>query len=847
MSSEAVTTFLAQLRAAQLLDAAQLAEAERLGQAANRPAELAGELVRRGWLTPYQANQIARGRGLELTLGSYVVLEPLAVGGMGQVVKARHRYLHRHVALKLIRHDQRDSPDTVQRFQREVRLLAELRHRHIVQAHDAGFVGDTWFLAMELLEGTDLESLVRRHGPLPVDQACEYARQAALGLQHAHERGLVHRDIKPSNLFLTAEGIKLLDLGLARPQALADGEAAGLTRANAVMGTPDYLAPEQALDPRRADARSDLYALGCTLYFLLAGRPPFPEGTLAQKLLFHQQQRPEPIQVLRPDVPAALAELLDRLTAKAPQDRPAGAAEVAARLAPFAAAVPDGALRAVPVGVPPASPTPSGARTPPIAAAPSLAQSPAAAPERGFTLMAEDPAGPAQAAPSLVQSRAAVPERGFTLMAEDPVRLTQVGPPAQPTALMPDGSVPPSAVLPVAQVVPSPRPFPWIWVAAGGGFAVALGVVLVVLLSGGPPLRVEQAQAPAEPKKKEAGAKVNVAEVKAKEKEAVPAAASTLFPKGPVRFLSELPPHDVRAGPWPFRTGDNGNGQAIRVGGVPSPHGLGMHPPAAPGSASVRYHLNGEAALFKATVAINDTTNWCWSPATFTVLGDGKELWQSRMIGPSSRSQECQVVVKGVNWLELRVQVVNGNTGVHAVWFEPRLLQKFDAPDEVAALAAKRLTPTEIFGFPAGDNYEDVAPDGGLLIGFDVGMGKWGNGDIVNSVRPIFRTAKGEVRGKQHGNHTGPVVTVKAKEGYAVGAVTVRAVLMTDGLRVTFMRVSGKALDPSQSYQSDPLGSLTTSSNRVQTLGGGGAPVAGICGRANDVSRALGLMLPPKE
>src|SRR6516225_7422307 len=174
MSTTVVATFLAQLRQAQILDEAQLAEVDRLGQTASRPAEVAAELVRRGWLTTYQANQVARGSGAELVLGSYIVLEPLASGGMGRLVKARHRYLHQLRALKLIRHDHRDSADTVQRFQREVRFLAELRHPHIVQAYDAGNLGATWFLAMELLEGIDLDRLVRERGPLPVGQACAY-------------------------------------------------------------------------------------------------------------------------------------------------------------------------------------------------------------------------------------------------------------------------------------------------------------------------------------------------------------------------------------------------------------------------------------------------------------------------------------------------------------------------------------------------------------------------------------------------------------------------------------------------------------------------------------------------
>src|SRR5436305_13844171 len=166
MSNDPVLDSVQQLPQSQLLDATQLDEVERLRSAAPRPAQLASELVRRGWLTPHQANQVAMGRGASLVLGSYIVLEPIGGGGMGQVVKARHRYMQRNVALKLIRQDQRNSADVLERFQRETRLLAELRHPHIVQAYDAGQAGDVWFLAMELLEGTDLAGLVHQRGRL---------------------------------------------------------------------------------------------------------------------------------------------------------------------------------------------------------------------------------------------------------------------------------------------------------------------------------------------------------------------------------------------------------------------------------------------------------------------------------------------------------------------------------------------------------------------------------------------------------------------------------------------------------------------------------------------------------
>ncbi len=219
---------------------------------------------------------------------------------------------------------------------------------------------------------------------------------------------------------------------------------------------------------------------------------------------------------------------------------------------------------------------------------------------------------------------------------------------------------------------PSRRRLPWHWVAGAAAGVLVLGVVLALVFSGGWPPNLEQ--------------KAQVVPNKKGPPEKAGPPPSRLFPNGQVRFLSELPEFDVRPGEWPFKKGDIGDGKPIKVGGVPSPHGLGMHPPMAtfrnPPYAAVKYRLEKEAELLKATVAVDDSTQWCWSPATFTVLGDGKELWKSGEIAHNhARSQECQVVVKGVDVLELRVQVLNGNKGVHAVWVEPRVLQKFDSPD----------------------------------------------------------------------------------------------------------------------------------------------------------------------
>jgi uncharacterized protein (TIGR03067 family) len=281
----------------------------------------------------------------------YRVRELLGVGGMGAVYRAEHLLMERPVALKVINRSLTDRPALVERFRREVKAAARLAHPNIVTAFDAEQAGDTHFLVMEYVEGTSLARVLAERGPLPVAEACAYARQAALGLQHAHEQGMVHRDIKPHNLMLTPGGrVKILDFGLARfaseaalpgallaePPAGPTTPAASLTQTGTVVGTPDYIAPEQARDAHAADIRADLYSLGCTLYDLLTGRAPFPEGTAVEKVRAHLERAPRPLTELRGDVPAALARVVAKLLAKDPARRYQTPAEVAAALAPFA-------------------------------------------------------------------------------------------------------------------------------------------------------------------------------------------------------------------------------------------------------------------------------------------------------------------------------------------------------------------------------------------------------------------------------------------------------------------------------------------------------------------------------
>ncbi|MBL8792959.1 MAG: protein kinase [Planctomycetia bacterium] len=362
-STDSAINLVAQLRQLKLLPTNILDDLTRRLQAGSLDGDarnLAGHLVRQNWLTPYQINVLFSGRGAELIIGPYVVLERLGEGGAGQVFKARHLRMQRIVALKIIRKELLGDPDTVARFQREIEVVSQLDHVNVVHAYDAGPAGSIFFLAMEYIEGIDLARLLKQAGPLPTAQACDYIRQAALGLQHAHERGLVHRDIKPPNFLVSpipgqkkstptkgpdssSNGalapwgvVKLLDLGLARLQRKVDDRTNFLTAAGPqMMGTPDFMAPEQALDFHDVDIRSDIYSLGCTCYFLLTGEPPFPGGTLAQKLMKHQQAEPAPLHQQRKDVPPALNAVVQRMMAKQPADRYQSPAEVYQALASF--------------------------------------------------------------------------------------------------------------------------------------------------------------------------------------------------------------------------------------------------------------------------------------------------------------------------------------------------------------------------------------------------------------------------------------------------------------------------------------------------------------------------------
>jgi serine/threonine-protein kinase len=338
-------TFLERLRASGLLDEQGLARAAELAAEDQRGKTVARSLVALGLLTRFQAEMIYHGRTDGFTLGQYRVLDRLGRGGMGRVFKAQHQTMHRVVALKVLAPELMKTERARKFFEREVRAAAKLVHPNIVTAYDANQIADRHYLVMEFVDGPNLHELVKERGPLSVGQACDFVRQSALGLQFAHEQGMVHRDIKPANL-LVQNGpgphcvVKVLDFGLARlhePAGDAEPSDDSLPAVEQqVMGTPDYLSPEQARNLHNADIRSDLYALGCTFYYLLAGDVPFPGGTTLEKLVRHGSEDAKPVHVLRPDVPAPVSRIVAKLMAKRPEDRYPTPADLARALAPFA-------------------------------------------------------------------------------------------------------------------------------------------------------------------------------------------------------------------------------------------------------------------------------------------------------------------------------------------------------------------------------------------------------------------------------------------------------------------------------------------------------------------------------
>jgi serine/threonine protein kinase len=297
---------------------------------------IAAAAVKAGLLTQWHTEKLLTGKYKGFFLGKYKLLGHIGTGGMSSVYLAEHVRMQDKRAIKVLPRTRVKDATYLARFQLEAKAIASLNHPNIVSAYDIDNEGDVHYIVMEYVEGVDLQVLVRRDGPLPPGEAALLLAQAADGLHHAHQRGVIHRDIKPANLLLDLDGrVRLLDMGLALVSAQED-ESLTVVHNENVLGTADYLAPEQALNSHNVDHRADIYGLGCTLYFLLTGRPPFPEGSLAQRIAKHQNEMPTSIRKIRSDCPGELEGICVKMMQKDPQYRYQSAADVAEALRRFA-------------------------------------------------------------------------------------------------------------------------------------------------------------------------------------------------------------------------------------------------------------------------------------------------------------------------------------------------------------------------------------------------------------------------------------------------------------------------------------------------------------------------------
>ncbi|MFN7732574.1 MAG: serine/threonine protein kinase [Pirellula sp.] len=293
------------------------------------PVELCKGFETAGLLTRWQCEKILQGKYKGFFLGNHKLLGHIGSGGMSSVYLAEHMVMKHKRAIKVLPKSKLGKSSYLERFQREAKAIASLNHHNIVRAYDIDNEKDTHYLVMEYVEGADLQILVKKHGPLPFHMVADFMAQSARGLQHAHDEGLIHRDVKPANLLVNKEGvIKVLDLGLALFQDQGDGSLT-MEYNDKVLGTADYLAPEQALNSHNVDNRADIYGLGCTMYFLLTGQPPFPDGSIASRIIKHQTTMPPDIRKARPDCPGELDGICVKMMQKDPRYRYTSCTQVA--------------------------------------------------------------------------------------------------------------------------------------------------------------------------------------------------------------------------------------------------------------------------------------------------------------------------------------------------------------------------------------------------------------------------------------------------------------------------------------------------------------------------------------
>ncbi|HYH67039.1 MAG TPA: protein kinase [Urbifossiella sp.] len=465
------------------------------------PREFAEDMVRDGVLTNFQAEQFLLGKWRGFTIGKYKLLERVGVGGMGQVFLCEHMFMKKRVAVKVLPPAKADQPAALGRFYREARAAGSLQHPNIVRTHDIDQDGNLHFLVMDYVDGTNLLDVVKKHGPMDLGRAASYIRQVALALDNAFRAGIIHRDIKPGNVLIDRRGTaKLLDMGLARFFKDHTDQLTVKYDDKIVLGTADYVAPEQVANSHAVDIRADIYGLGATYYFLLAGHPPFPSGTVSQKLLWHRTKEPTPIREIRPDVPDEVAAILARMMAKDPKARYQTPAQVAAELeAVVPAVVPLPAEEEMPVLSPAATegaeseadvetPQPVGVSAEPVARAASGVVGAGATVRSPFGAPAAVPFGPAPAASNPWSPSA---RSGSGVRPGLPPRLPTVHPAGETVSARaeqtPAGKRPAGSAHPFRADVtePTPKKKPWgVILAAVGGAAVAGAAAVLMKVLG---------------------------------------------------------------------------------------------------------------------------------------------------------------------------------------------------------------------------------------------------------------------------------------------------------------------------------------------------------------------------
>ena len=423
--------------------------------------QFADEMIRDGLLTYFQSEQLLQGKWSGFTIGRYKLLERVGVGGMGQVFLCEHVHLGTRVALKVLPPAKAEQPAALGRFYREARAASSIDHPNVVRTHDIDQDG-FHFIVMDYVPGPNLLDVVKRFGPMDLGRAASYVRQVADGLDHAFRSGIIHRDVKPGNVLIDRNGhARLLDLGLARFYQDHTDLLTIKYDDKIVLGTADYIAPEQVANSHAVDIRADIYALGSTLYFLLAGHPPFPTGTVSQKLLSHRTKEPTPVRELRPEVPEALAAVLAKMMAKDPKARYQTPAQVSAALAEFVPAV-------VPLPSPEEMPRLSPAAQEGVELPPAVSNEPVSC--TGYSATAS--------ATALATRRPTTPPAGMPAIAQADV---ETPPPAFPTPLPESMRSPVASPDTVAEVPPPKKLIPWARIALIA-IAILTGVALIVIL-----------------------------------------------------------------------------------------------------------------------------------------------------------------------------------------------------------------------------------------------------------------------------------------------------------------------------------------------------------------------------